>query len=164
MESCLEAPPPTPATPCAPDASSPQRSAERSFDAAVGASVPPTPQHPTQLFAAAPRIYIGMLVSPIGPARLPLGCPHRDYGSLLRPPKGFRRSGPHTDRARRSCAMRFTRIICLNLSFSFHGSAQDFYISFIWRALLCLEGLMSMRVFARGGPVPHPLSPLPGCA
>ena len=90
---------------------------------------------------AAPRIYIGMIVSPIGPARLPLGGPHRDYGSLLRPPKGFRRSGPHTDRARRSCAMRFTRILCLNLSFSFHGSVQDFSISFIWRALLCLEGL-----------------------
>ena len=51
MEGSLEAPPPTPATPCAPVDPSPHRSSDPSLDAADGASVPTTPQNPARLFA-----------------------------------------------------------------------------------------------------------------
>ena len=154
MEGSIAPPPPTPATTCAPAASSPRRSPSPSSDAADGASVPPTP-----------------MVSPQDPERL-FNSPHSDHqgkhridcrpGCHLRPPLRL----PTSWSASFYYALSTSRPVLpvsLNLPSSFMGAYRT-YLSFIWRALLCLEGLMSMRVFACGGPVPHPLSPLPGCA
>ena len=177
MEGCLEAPPPTPATPFAPDASSPQRSADPSFDAAVGASVPPTPQHPTQLFA---QPHQGSTSECLSARLAPPGFLLDAHIVTTVLSFDLRRVFAAPDRTQivrvdpATCVLHaYSALTCLSLFWERTGLLYLYLeglslfggrYEYIWRALLCLEGLMSMRVFACGGPVPLPLSPLPGCA
>ena len=193
MEGCLEAPPPTPATPFAPDASSPQRSADPSFDAAVGASVPPTPHHPPQLFAqphhglpseclsarlAPPDLLATVAHGIVGPIPSLLFLDAHIVTTVLS--FDLRRVFAAPDRTQivrvdpATCVLHaYSALTCLSLFWERTGLLYLYMeglslfggpYEYIWRALLCLEGLMSMRVFACGGPIPLPLSPLPGCA
>ena len=185
MEGSLEAPPPTPATPSAPVDPSPHRSPDPSSDAADGASVPPTPQHPARLFAT-PSDSLSARSPPSASFWLTPIVPPAFSFDLS---KGFRRSGPrclvrvdrHAHTAPRSlrttgpatCVLHaYSALTCLSLFWERTGLLYLYLeglslfggrYEYIWRALLCLEGLMSMRVFACGGPIPL-LSPLPGCA
>jgi len=188
MEGSLEAPPPTPATPSATVDPSPHRSPDPSSDAAAGASVPPTTQHPARLFAT-PSDYFATF-GPVATFGFLLADPIVPPAFSFDLSKGFRRSGPrclvrvdrHAHTAPRSlritgpatCVLHaYSALTCLSLFWERTGLLYLYLeglslfggpYEYIWRALLCLEGLMSMRVFACGGPVPLPLSPLPGCA
>ena len=187
MEGSLEATPPTPATPCAAVDPSPHRSPDPSLDAADGASAPPTPQHPARLFAPPQpghQASSGLIIGPVALGRQL--CPHCASGFLLRrvsdvPARDISCACLYRDILASGfcpvlrhafCLHAYSDLTCLSLfwertgllylymegPFLFGGPSE-----YMWWALLCLEGLMSRRVFACGGPVPLPLSPLPGC-
>ena len=152
MEGSLEAPPPTPATPSATVDPSPHRSPDPSSDAAAGASVPPTPQHPARLFAT-PSDYFAtfgpvatfgfLLADPIVPPAFSFDLiegfpPLRPAMSRARGPACAHCASQSTDN--RTCDMRFARILCLNLSFSLLGAYRTSLSLYggpfsVWRAL-----------------------------